>query len=122
MSIDVAIIGGGLSGLACALSLREQGREPLILEASDEVGGRIRTDYHDGFLLDRGFQVLQTWYPEALPHALPMQAPPVHNPAEARLQQRQNVWSCGEYDSAPSIHWALHRGRRSAEELVAADR
>ncbi|AHK79330.1 amine oxidase [Ectothiorhodospira haloalkaliphila] len=65
MSIDVAIVGGGLSGLACALTLREQGREPLILEASDNVGGRIRTDHHDGFLLDRGFQVLQTWYPEA---------------------------------------------------------
>ncbi|TVQ68595.1 MAG: FAD-dependent oxidoreductase, partial [Chromatiaceae bacterium] len=35
MSIDVAIIGGGLSGLACALTLREHGREPVILEASD---------------------------------------------------------------------------------------
>jgi phytoene dehydrogenase-like protein len=65
MHADVIIIGAGLSGLACALALREQGLEPLVLEASDAVGGRIRTDHRDGFLLDRGFQVLQTWYPEA---------------------------------------------------------
>ncbi|MFP4080093.1 MAG: protoporphyrinogen/coproporphyrinogen oxidase, partial [Ectothiorhodospira sp.] len=65
MHADVVIIGGGLAGLACALTLREQGREPLILEAGDAPGGRVRTDVQDGFLLDRGFQVLQTWYPEA---------------------------------------------------------
>jgi phytoene dehydrogenase-like protein len=38
---------------------------PLVLDASDAVGGRIRTDKQGGFLLDRGFQVLQTWYPQA---------------------------------------------------------
>ncbi|MBK1690882.1 protoporphyrinogen/coproporphyrinogen oxidase [Ectothiorhodospira mobilis] len=65
MHADVVIIGGGLAGLACALTLREHGREPLILEAGDAPGGRVRTDVQDGFLLDRGFQVLQTWYPEA---------------------------------------------------------
>lgn len=65
MKADVTIIGAGLSGLACALALQERGLTPLILEASDGVGGRIRTDLLDGFRLDRGFQVLQTWYPEA---------------------------------------------------------
>lgn len=63
--MDVIIIGAGLSGLAAALALRERGIEPLVLEASDRVGGRLRTDRHEGFLLDHGFQVLQTWYPEA---------------------------------------------------------
>ena len=62
---DVIIVGGGLAGLACALELRAQGVEPLILEASDQVGGRVRTDRVEGFRLDRGFQVVQTWYPEA---------------------------------------------------------
>ncbi|MGD2082621.1 MAG: FAD-dependent oxidoreductase, partial [Chromatiales bacterium] len=62
---DVLIVGAGLSGLACARELVRLGVEPLVLEAADAPGGRIRTDRLDGFLLDRGFQVLQTWYPEA---------------------------------------------------------
>jgi len=62
---DVLIIGGGLAGLCCALRLHQSGLSFQILEASDEVGGRIRTDRFEGFLLDRGFQVLLTAYPEA---------------------------------------------------------
>jgi hypothetical protein len=46
--------------------LHEAGREVTILEASDGVGGRVRTDVVDGFLLDRGFQVLLTGYPAAV--------------------------------------------------------
>ena len=65
MKPDVIVIGAGLAGLACALTLRDRGLEPLILEAAAGVGGRVRTDRRQGFLLDRGFQVLQTWYPEA---------------------------------------------------------
>ncbi len=65
MHADVIIIGAGLSGLACAIAAREKGLEPLVLEAGDGIGGRMRTDRRDGYLLDRGFQVLQTWYPEA---------------------------------------------------------
>lgn len=62
---DVVIVGGGLAGLACALELSTGGARPLVLEAEEEVGGRVRTDVHDeGFLLDRGFQVLLEAYPE----------------------------------------------------------
>jgi len=61
----VLIVGGGLAGLACAVRLQEAGAEPLIIEASDEVGGRVRTDVVDGFRLDRGFQVYLDAYPEA---------------------------------------------------------
>ncbi len=64
MSEQVVIVGAGLAGLACACKLKEKGIEALILEASDQVGGRVRTDRVDGFLLDRGFQVLLTAYPE----------------------------------------------------------
>ncbi|MCR9200041.1 MAG: FAD-dependent oxidoreductase [Planctomycetaceae bacterium] len=65
MSDPVVIIGGGLSGLVCARELAAKGLEVVLLEASDGVGGRVRTDSHEGFLLDRGFQVLLTAYPEA---------------------------------------------------------
>jgi phytoene dehydrogenase-like protein len=62
---DVIIIGAGLSGLACGLRLQQGGIKPVLLDAADRPGGRIASDHRDGFLLDRGFQVLQTWYPQA---------------------------------------------------------
>ncbi|MEX0691042.1 MAG: NAD(P)/FAD-dependent oxidoreductase [Gemmatimonadales bacterium] len=62
---DVIIVGGGLAGLACARRLRELGIPALILEASDGVGGRARTDVVRGFRLDRGFQIFLPAYPEA---------------------------------------------------------
>jgi phytoene dehydrogenase-like protein len=62
---DVIIVGAGLAGLCCARRLGQSGREYLILEASDGIGGRVRTDEVNGFRLDRGFQVLLSAYPEA---------------------------------------------------------
>jgi phytoene dehydrogenase-like protein len=61
----VVIVGAGMAGLCCALRLQEKGIPCTVLEASDAPGGRVRTDKVDGFLLDRGFQVLLTAYPEA---------------------------------------------------------
>jgi phytoene dehydrogenase-like protein len=63
---DVVIIGGGAAGLAAARCLTAAGAEVLLIEAADRLGGRIATDRVDGFLLDRGFQVVNTAYP-ALP-------------------------------------------------------
>ena len=59
----VVIIGAGLAGLSCAVDLCKSGLKVTILEASDRVGGRVRTDVVDGFTLDHGFQVLLTAYP-----------------------------------------------------------
>jgi protoporphyrinogen oxidase len=62
----IIIIGAGMAGLACANWLHRAERPVLLLEASDAVGGRVRTDVTpDGFRLDRGFQILLTNYPEA---------------------------------------------------------
>lgn len=61
----VIIVGAGLAGLACARQLVRHGLSCTVVEASDEVGGRVRTDRVDGFQLDRGFQVFLTGYPEA---------------------------------------------------------
>jgi phytoene dehydrogenase-like protein len=64
-ALEVVIVGAGMAGLGCALRLREVGVPFQIVEASDAVGGRVRTDIVDGFRLDRGFQVLLPAYPEA---------------------------------------------------------
>ena len=63
-SADVVVVGAGLAGLTAARVLEQNGIATVLLEASDGVGGRVRTDEVDGFLLDRGFQVLLTAYPE----------------------------------------------------------
>ena len=61
----VLIIGAGLAGLACARRLVQSGITCTVLEASDGIGGRVRTDHIEGFQLDRGFQVFLSGYPEA---------------------------------------------------------
>lgn len=60
---DVVVVGAGLAGLRCAQALVEAGRDVVVLEAADAVGGRIRTERVDGFLVDRGFQLLNPAYP-----------------------------------------------------------
>ena len=61
----VVVVGAGLAGLCCALHLERRGVAVRLLEAGDRPGGVLRTDRVEGFLLDRGFQVFQTAYPEA---------------------------------------------------------
>jgi phytoene dehydrogenase-like protein len=61
--VDVVVVGAGLAGLTAARTLTRAGLDVLVLEAADEVGGRVRTDVVDGWRLDRGFQVLNTAYP-----------------------------------------------------------
>lgn len=69
----VVVVGAGLAGLACAVRLHDAGVPVLVLEASDAVGGRVRTDVVDGFRCDRGFQLLNPAYPE-VPRVLDLDA------------------------------------------------
>jgi protoporphyrinogen oxidase len=62
---SVHIVGGGISGIIAALELEAAGYKPTIYEKQDHLGGRVRTDYIDGYPFDHGFQVLLTAYPEA---------------------------------------------------------
>ena len=61
----IIIIGGGVAGLVAAIHCERAGFSPTLVEASDRVGGRIKTDTKDGYLLDHGFQVLLSEYEEA---------------------------------------------------------
>ena len=61
---DCIVVGAGLAGLACARTLVRAGRQVLVVEAADRVGGRVATDTVDGFRIDRGFQVYLDAYPE----------------------------------------------------------
>lgn len=65
MDQSIHIVGGGISGIIAALELESAGLKPIIYEKQDHLGGRVRTDYIDGYPFDRGFQVLLTAYPEA---------------------------------------------------------
>ena len=61
----IYIVGAGVSGLVAAQVLENQGYQPVILEASDRAGGRVKTDIKKDFQLDHGFQVLLSSYPAA---------------------------------------------------------
>lgn len=64
-SHDVVIVGAGLAGLAAARQLSIHGVEVAVVDADDAVGGRVRSDVVDDFILDRGFQLYNPSYPEA---------------------------------------------------------
>ncbi|WP_442266083.1 FAD-dependent oxidoreductase [Tenacibaculum sp. ZS6-P6] len=64
-NLDITIVGAGVSGLVAAIVLEQQGYAPTIIETTDKVGGRIKTDYINNYQLDHGFQVLLTSYPLA---------------------------------------------------------
>ncbi len=63
--VDVVVVGAGLAGLAAARRLTRRGRTVAVLEGSDGVGGRMRSETVDDVTVDRGFQLLNPSYPEA---------------------------------------------------------
>lgn len=65
MNDEIIIVGAGISGLVAALQLEEDGYSPIIFESDHKVGGRVQSDNFDGYVLDRGFQVLLSAYPLA---------------------------------------------------------
>jgi len=66
MSFDCIVVGAGLAGITAARTVQQAGNSVLLLEASDQVGGRVRSDVVDGFICDRGFQVINPRYPQVV--------------------------------------------------------
>ena len=64
MSKPALVIGAGLAGMNAAIQLQSAGREVVVLEAADRAGGRVQSDQIDGFVCDRGFQLINARYPE----------------------------------------------------------
>jgi hypothetical protein len=62
--MSYVVIGGGLAGLSAAITLQDAGESVELYEASDDLGGRVRSDYIDGYILDRGFQLINSGYSE----------------------------------------------------------
>jgi hypothetical protein len=64
VSKSVVVVGAGLAGLTCAIYLQRRGANVTVLESSDRIGGRVKTDSVNGFLFDHGFQVINPSYSE----------------------------------------------------------
>ena len=58
------VIGAGLAGMAAALTLQESGADVALIDAADRPGGRVASDEIEGFILDRGFQLINGNYAE----------------------------------------------------------
>ena len=65
MSKNAAVVGAGISGLHACYLLEQQGYRVDLFERSDKIGGRMSSVRKSGFILDRGFHVMQTGYPIA---------------------------------------------------------
>ena len=68
---EVVVVGAGLAGLSAATRLAAAGRDVHVVDAAQHAGGRLRTERIDGFVVDRGFQVLNTGYPRVADLDLP---------------------------------------------------
>lgn len=62
---EIVVVGAGLAGLTAARHLADAGLDVRVFERCEEVGGRVRSVNREGFVLDRGFQVLFTAYAAA---------------------------------------------------------
>ena len=60
---EVLVVGAGLAGLNAAITLQKAGVDVHLIESSDRPGGRVTSDLVDGFICDRGFQLINSKYP-----------------------------------------------------------
>lgn len=89
---DIVIVGAGLTGLRAALEVSRAGLSVLVVERESCVGGRIRSSRVDGFILDHGFQVILSGYPElaTIPSLAPLRCKAFTPGARVRLERRDH--------------------------------
>ena len=61
---DIVVIGAGLTGLTTAHHLKKQGRDVLVIEKENRIGGQIRTYNEEGFVFESGPNTGVVSFPE----------------------------------------------------------
>ncbi len=100
----IIVIGGGIAGLTAALELQRSGKEVVLLEKSDSIGGRMKTETVNGFKLDKGFQVMLTAYPVYL-FDLPKLKLKHFTPGAAILKSKGGYWRIADGFRKPAYFW-----------------
>ena len=104
----IIVIGGGIAGLTAALELQRSGKEVVLLEKSDSIGGRMKTETVNGFKLDKGFQVMLTAYPvyqDPDLFDLPKLKLKHFTPGAAILKSKGGYWRIADGFRKPAYFW-----------------
>ena len=105
-ALKVAVVGGGITGLAAAHRAVEVARDRgmeldlTLLEARAHLGGTIRTERHDGFLIERGPDAFLTEKPAALALCRRLRIESLLVRTDDRFRKTY-VWSRGEMHTLP---------------------
>ena len=113
---DALIVGAGLAGLSAAIQLQDAGRSVTLLEASDRAGGRVASDHIDGYICDRGFQLINAKYPALIELDVIDEIDFIPAPRVIEVSLGSERIPLGDPRTAPFS--ALHRGTGSLSEKV----
>ena len=114
---DVLIIGAGLAGLSVAIHLQNAGRNVTVVESSDRAGGRVTSDVIDGFICDRGFQLINAKYPALLELDVIKEIDFINAPRVIEISLGSQRVALGDPRKAPFS--VLHRATGSIPEKIA---
>jgi len=95
------VIGAGLAGLSAALTLQEAGADVTVLDSADRPGGRVASDLIDGFILDRGFQLINLNYPEIKRWGISQELDFKLAPRSVRISYDQSHATLGDPRNSP---------------------
>ena len=113
---DVLVVGAGLAGLSAAIQLQNVGRSVTVIEASDRAGGRVASDHIDGYICDRGFQLINSKYPALIELDVVDEIDFILAPRVIEVSLGTERIPLGDPRSA--LFSALHRGTGSMSEKV----